>query len=117
VTAGDVNRSELGEFLKARRAELSPSDVGLPEDGGTRRVAGLRREEVAELTSISVDYYTRLEQGHIAGSAPVLGAVSRALRLNEYQRVYLRGLAGKRLARARPRPARSVRRCDGCSTS
>jgi transcriptional regulator with XRE-family HTH domain len=68
---GDQN--ELGAFLRARRSELSPSDVDLPEGGRQRRVAGLRREEIAQLAAISTDYYTRLEQGRIRPSAPVLG--------------------------------------------
>src|SRR6266540_2567007 len=66
--------NELGAFLKARRAELTPRDVGLPEGGTPRRVPGLRREEVAQLASISTDYYTRLEQGRINASASVLAA-------------------------------------------
>ncbi|MBV9046868.1 MAG: helix-turn-helix domain-containing protein [Solirubrobacterales bacterium] len=57
---------ELGAFLKARRSELNPSDVGLPEGITLRRVPGLRREEVAQLAAISNDYYTRLEQRHSA---------------------------------------------------
>jgi hypothetical protein len=52
----------LGDFLKARRAQLTPHEVGLPEAGAHRKVAGLRREEVAQLAAISVDYLTRLEQ-------------------------------------------------------
>src|SRR5687767_38853 len=66
--------NELGAFLRARRSELSPSDVDLPEGGTQRRVAGLRREEVAQLAAISTDYYTRLEQGRIRPSAPVLAS-------------------------------------------
>ncbi len=62
--------NELGEFLKARRAELTPRAVGLPDSAGQRRVAGLRREEVAQLAAISTDYYTRLEQGRLPASAP-----------------------------------------------
>jgi hypothetical protein len=61
----------LGEFLKARRAQLDPRECGLPETDSARRVAGLRREEVARLAAISVDYYTRLEQGRVRASAPV----------------------------------------------
>ncbi|MGV9236599.1 helix-turn-helix domain-containing protein [Streptomyces nigra] len=86
---------ELGAFLKARRAELSPSAAGLPDTGGRRRVTGLRREEVARLASISTDYYTRLEQGRIQGSAPVLNTLARVLRLDADQRAYLFGLAGR----------------------
>src|SRR5213594_1959782 len=67
----DQEQNELGAFLRARRSELSPSDVDLPEGGRQRRVAGLRREEVAQLAAISTDYYTRLEQGRIGPSGPV----------------------------------------------
>jgi transcriptional regulator with XRE-family HTH domain len=94
---------ELGTFLKARRAELRPRDVGLPDGGGERRVPGLRREEVAALAAISVDYYTRLEQGRVAASASVLATLARTLRLNDDQRAYLASLAGKPLAAARRR--------------
>lgn len=61
--------NELGEFLKARRAEVSPSEVGL-RGGQRRRVSGLRREEVALLAAISTEYYTRIEQGRLQASAP-----------------------------------------------
>jgi transcriptional regulator with XRE-family HTH domain len=88
------DQNELGAFLRARRTELSPSDVDLPEGGNQRRVAGLRREEVAQLASISTDYYTRLEQGRIQPSAPVLASLARVLRLDEDQRVYMNELAG-----------------------
>src|SRR6266511_3810989 len=64
------DQNELGAFLRARRSELGPSDVDLHEGGTQRRVAGLRREEVAQLAAISTDYYTRLEQGRIQPSAP-----------------------------------------------
>jgi transcriptional regulator with XRE-family HTH domain len=100
--------SELGAFLKARRARLSPRDLGLPETGTRRKVAGLRREEVAQLAAISVDYYTRLEQGRVQASAPVLATLSRALRLDEDQRAYLYEIAGK--AGARPRRRRAAQR-------
>ena len=109
MPTGDVNRNELGEFLKARRAELCPSDVGLPDFGRLRRVKGLRREEVAQLASISVDYYTRLEQGRIVASAHVLAAVSRGLRLDEDERTYLYELAGKGPGRSCPRGAETIR--------
>ncbi|MFJ8106030.1 helix-turn-helix domain-containing protein [Streptomyces sp. NPDC096132] len=87
--------NELGEFLKARRAELSPGDVGLPDSGHPRRVPGLRREEVALLAAISTDYYTRIEQGRLQASAPLLTELAQVLRMNEDQRVYLYELAGK----------------------
>ncbi|QKW08233.1 helix-turn-helix domain-containing protein [Streptomyces sp. NA04227] len=85
---------ELGAFLKARRGELSPGTVGLPETGGRRRVSGLRREEVAALASISTDYYTRLEQGRIPASAAVLTTLTRVLHLDDDQRACLFALAG-----------------------
>ncbi|MFJ7998140.1 helix-turn-helix domain-containing protein [Streptomyces sp. NPDC096310] len=97
--------NELGEFLKKRRAELSPRTVGLPETGGPRRVTGLRREEVAQLASISTDYYTRLEQGRMQASAPVLDTLARVLHLDDDERGYLFRLAGRPTARAR-RPGR-----------
>ena len=101
---------ELGAFLKARRAQLSPHDVGLPETGTRRKVAGLRREEVAQLAVISVDYYTRLEQGRVQASAPVLATLARALRLGEDEQVYLYEIAGKTDATPRRRrPAQRIR--------
>ena len=99
--------SELGDFLKARRRELSPAAAGLPDDG-RRRVPGLRREEVALLASISPDYYTRLEQGRRLAAEPVLDALARALRLSEDERIYLFELSGKDAARPRRRPAQRV---------
>ncbi|GAB3209253.1 helix-turn-helix domain-containing protein [Marinactinospora thermotolerans] len=88
-----MSRTELGAFLVARRARLAPDDVGLASSG-TRRVAGLRREEVAILAGVSVDYYTRLEQGRERHpSASVLDAVARALRLEPDARDHLFRLA------------------------
>lgn len=100
--------SELGGFLAARRAQLTPRDVGLPATDGRRKVAGLRRVEVAQLAAISVEYYTRLEQGRVRASAVVLGTLARALLLDEDQQTYLYELAGK--ADARPRRRRPVQR-------
>jgi transcriptional regulator with XRE-family HTH domain len=88
------HRNDLGEFLKARRAELDPGAVGLPEVG-QRRVPGLRREEVALLAAISTDYYSRLEQGRIQASPAVLASLSQVLRLDDDQRAYLYELAAK----------------------
>ncbi|MFE2945949.1 helix-turn-helix domain-containing protein [Embleya sp. NPDC059267] len=86
-------RVELSEFLKSRRARLSPEDVGLRAYGGRRRVAGLRREELAGLAGISVAHYTRLEQGRSDSvSAEALAAIGRALRLDEDERTYLNQL-------------------------
>jgi transcriptional regulator with XRE-family HTH domain len=89
-----MDRDELATTLRAARARIEPADVGLPA-GVRRRVGGLRREEVAQLASISVDYVTRLEQGR--GSLPsdsVLSALARALRLTDDERDHLFHLAG-----------------------
>jgi transcriptional regulator with XRE-family HTH domain len=86
-------RAALGEYLKARRAQLSPADVGLPP-GSRRRTAGLRREEVALLAGVGVTWYTWLEQGRsINVSDQVLDAVARTLRLNLLEREHLYRLA------------------------
>jgi transcriptional regulator with XRE-family HTH domain len=86
--------SQLGGFLQAQRAKLSPHDVGLP-DFGRRRVPGLRREELAQLAGMSVDYYVRLEQGRAGNPSPqILDAIARALRLDPTQREHLWRLAG-----------------------
>lgn len=98
--SGDTNMNELGTFLKTCRSELTPRQVGLRDTGGPRRVAGLRREEVAQLASISTDYYTRVEQGRIRASAAVLTALAEVLQLDEDQRTYLFSLAGKPSRRA-----------------
>ena len=74
----------LREFLVSRRARLDPAELGLPPSSTTRRRRGLRREEVAALAGVSVDYYSRLEQGrHLNVSDEVLDAVARALRLDK----------------------------------
>jgi transcriptional regulator with XRE-family HTH domain len=92
--ASRVRAGPLGEFLKARRERLKPGDVGLDADSSTRRVSGLRREEVAALSGVSKDYYLRLEQGHsINPSDQVVDALARALRLDDVGTVYLRALA------------------------
>jgi transcriptional regulator with XRE-family HTH domain len=98
-------RTEIREFLATRRAKITPDQAGMPLYGGRRRVPGLRREEVAMLAGVSIDYYTRLEKGHVAGvSDEVLGAVARALQLDEAERAHLFDLA--RAARPRRPPAR-----------
>jgi transcriptional regulator with XRE-family HTH domain len=87
--------NELGDFLRARRNDINPESVGLAT-AGRRRVSGLRREEVAQLASVSTDYYTRLEQGRVSGaSAPTLEAIARALVLSPDQTSYLFTLAHK----------------------
>jgi len=81
--------TELAEFLRARRERLTPGDVGLP-DLGHRRTPGLRREEVATLAGVSVDYLVRLEQGRDTNPSPaVLAALAKALRLSEEERAHL----------------------------
>ncbi|MEC3920143.1 helix-turn-helix transcriptional regulator [Nocardia sp. CDC160] len=90
-----ADRSELAAFLKARRNRLTPSDVGLPA-GLNRRAPGLRRQEVAQLAGISVDYYIRMEQAR--GSKPsrqVLAALARALMLTVDEREFLYRIAGE----------------------
>ncbi|MFF0472455.1 helix-turn-helix transcriptional regulator [Streptomyces sp. NPDC004284] len=105
--------TELGEFLRSRRARLKPQDVGLPEFGRHRRVPGLRREELAQLAGVSAAYYTRLEQGHGRNvSMEVLDAIARALRLSDAERAHLTHLAKptvkkrQRAAIARPQRVR-----------
>lgn len=89
-----MRRRDLAEFLKARRAAVSPEDAGLTP-GGRRRTPGLRREEVALLAGVSVSWYTWLEQGRpINASADVLDAVARVLRLDPVERDHLFELAG-----------------------
>ncbi|PWR06185.1 transcriptional regulator [Micromonospora acroterricola] len=89
-----ATQNRLGEYLRAQRARVDPRDVGL-RGGGDRRVAGLRREEVAVLAGVSVDYYARLEQGRERNPSPqVLDAIGRALRLSPDARGHLFRLAG-----------------------
>ncbi|MGW3996150.1 helix-turn-helix domain-containing protein [Amycolatopsis sp. NPDC004772] len=96
----------LGAFLKARRAALDPADLGLPPGVTHRRVKGLRREELAQLAGISVDYYTRLEQGRAKNvSDAVLDALARALRLDPGEEAYLHNLAAPK-RREKPAPQR-----------
>ncbi|MET9474547.1 helix-turn-helix transcriptional regulator [Streptomyces sp. NPDC002922] len=88
------NRSEVRDFLISRRGKVTPEQVGLVDHGGTRRVPGLRRSEVADLAGVSVEYYTQLERGNVRGaSESVLDAVARALRLDEAERAHLFDLA------------------------
>jgi transcriptional regulator with XRE-family HTH domain len=109
TTPAAAGPSELGEFLRARRADLNPETAGL-EATGNRRVRGLRREEVAQLAMISTDYYARLEQGRLAtASGEVLEALASALRLNEDERSYLYKLAHKGDHHHQPRDAEGVR--------
>jgi transcriptional regulator with XRE-family HTH domain len=108
---GMDNRDEVREFLISRRAKLAPQQAGLP-DVGKRRVPGLRRGEVASLAGVSIEYYSKLERGAIAGvSASVLDALARALQLDDAERAHLFHLAhaadGTSAAmRARRRPTK-----------
>lgn len=98
--------SEIREFLTSRRAKVTPERAGIPRYGRHRRVAGLRREEVALLANISVEYYTRLERGNVRGvSDEVLESVSRALRLDEAEHAHLLDLV--RAAGDQPRARRT----------
>ena len=88
------NKTEIRDFLVTRRARITPEQAGLPDFGGKRRVAGLRREDVAMLAGVSVDYYVRLERGNLGGvSESVLEALVRALQLDETERAHLFDLA------------------------
>ncbi len=97
----DDRANLLGSYLRARRALVTPGQVGLPT-GANRRVSGLRREEVAMLAGISADYYLRLERGRDKNPSPqVLESLARVLHLDELEQEYLLGLAA-----SRPRPQR-----------
>ncbi|GLY88883.1 helix-turn-helix transcriptional regulator [Actinoallomurus iriomotensis] len=114
--AGEKNTgggTELGRFLRARREEITPDRVGLTVGPGLRRTPGLRREELATLAGVSVDYYTRLERGRETHPSPVVvDALARALRLSETEHEHLLELA-VRAARHLPdppaAPSRAVR--------
>ncbi|MET8998711.1 helix-turn-helix transcriptional regulator [Amycolatopsis sp. NPDC004169] len=106
-------RTEIKEFLGSRRARITPEQAGLPAYGGHRRVKGLRREEVAMLAGVSVDYYVRMERGSLAGTSDgVLDALATALHLDEAERDHLFHLARRSGAPGGPRrrrPAATVR--------
>src|SRR5437016_11326298 len=86
-------QSELGDLLRSRRQKLMPKAVGLPV-GRRRRTAGLRREEVAELAGIGVDWYIRLEQGRTVNPSPTtIDALARALRLSKAEHAHFKALA------------------------
>ncbi|GAB2714392.1 hypothetical protein GCM10027038_10830 [Arthrobacter bambusae] len=99
------SRNDVSEFLRSRRAKVTPEQVNLIV-GANRRVPGLRREEVATLASVSVDYYARLERGNLTGvSDEVLESIAHALRLDEAETAHLFDLARA----AQPGPARRRR--------
>src|SRR6201996_871958 len=94
VASSPSRRDELRAFLRSRRARLSPSDVGLSDDGGRRRTPGLRREELAAVAGVGVSWYTWLEQGRDINPSPeVLDAVAHALQLDPAERRTLFALA------------------------
>ncbi|MCI0142576.1 helix-turn-helix transcriptional regulator [Arthrobacter bambusae] len=109
------NSQDVREFLTSRRSRITPAQAGLPAYGGTRRVAGLKREEVAMLTGVSTEYYARLERGNLRGvSESVLESLAGALQLDEAERAHLFDLAkaagparapGTRRVRAEVRPS------------
>ncbi|WP_441236482.1 helix-turn-helix transcriptional regulator [Bradyrhizobium sp. 930_D9_N1_4] len=108
----DPRRVEFGDFLRSRREKLTPKTVGLPA-GSRRRTAGLRREEVAQLAGIGVDWYIRLEQGRtVSPSVTTVDALARALRLSKTEHAHLKALArdGARGAFAREIVPPSIRR-------
>ena len=111
VTWG-VAVNEIREFLTTRRARITPQQAGLTAYGGRRRVTGLRREEVAMLAGISVEYYTQLERGQVRGvSEDVLEAVARALQLDDIEHTHLFDLvrAAKQSPTSRPAKPLQVR--------
>jgi transcriptional regulator with XRE-family HTH domain len=109
------NNKDVREFLMSRRSRITPAEAGLPAYGGTRRVAGLKREEVAMLAGVSTEYYARLERGNLRGASDsVLDSLAAALRLDEAERAHLLDLAkaavpsqtaGTRRVRAEVRPS------------
>src|SRR3954470_4723467 len=101
----DTPGKELGAFLASRRAKITPRQAGLPTLGGKRRVPGLRREELAMLAGVSVEYLTRVERGNADGvSNSVLESLCRALQLDEAETSHLSDLA--RAARTSTREPR-----------
>ncbi len=91
---GEVRNTELADFLRSRRAALTPQQSGVPTYGSARRVPGLRREEVAQLAGVSVNYYTRIEQGESHQmSDSVMESIANALRLDDSERLHLLRLA------------------------
>jgi transcriptional regulator with XRE-family HTH domain len=107
-----AKNEDVREFLTTRRAKITPEDAGIPRGSGVRRVPGLRREEVAMLSGVSVDYYTRIEKGDLTGvSDDILDALARTLHLDEDETAYLYDLA-----RSAQRPARARRTSRSTTT-
>ncbi|MBG6218418.1 transcriptional regulator with XRE-family HTH domain [Arthrobacter sp. CAN_A6] len=103
--------NDIREFLTSRRARLTPEQVGMPDFGGRRRVPGLRREEVALVAGMSVEYYVRLERGNAKGvSEAVLEGISRALQLDDAERTHLYDLVRTANEGEHPRRRRGVTR-------
>lgn len=103
-----TNSDDVRKFLTSRRARLTPEEAGLPAYGGNRRVKGLRREEVAMLAGMSIDYYIRLERGNLSGASDsVLEALARALQLDDAETAHLFDLARASTAAPRVRRKRS----------
>ena len=101
--------SELGDFLKTRRAVLRPEEVGIAPHPTRRRVTGLRREELAMLAGVSITHYTRLEQGRaLSASDGVLEAIARTLRLTDDETAHLKDLARPTATSSRPAPPRAA---------
>jgi transcriptional regulator with XRE-family HTH domain len=102
--------TELGDFLRARRARLRPADVGLPPGTGLRRTPGLRREELAALAGLSIDYYIRLEQGKETNpGTAILDGLARALHLTGEEQEHLYALANHAARRTWPSSPRAIR--------
>ncbi|GIH18313.1 helix-turn-helix transcriptional regulator [Rugosimonospora africana] len=102
--SSDQHGNDLARFLRARRTQLTPEQVGLPTGPGLRRTPGLRREELATLGGVSIDYYTRLERGKETRPSPaVVDSLARALRLEEDEHEHLRRLVA-RAAQNAPEP-------------
>jgi len=111
---GNDSGNELGYYLRSRRERVSPDDAGLPSGNSRRRTPGLRREEVATLAGVSIDYYTKLERGrerHPSGA--VLDALAAVLRLNGPERA---GRADKPHT-PDPKSSRPTRPCLPCSSN
>lgn len=112
------SRNDIREFLTTRRARITPEQAGLPDFGGRRRVPGLRREEVALLAGMSVEYYVRLERGNATGvSEAVLDGISRALQLDDAEHRHLYELVRAANAGAHPQKRRRPTRPRQVSAS